>query len=110
MCTDNAISSFGKYCLFQCTCNEEGYKLTEEFLSLLPLNNDLEEGCEIIKILLEEVIGDNPMLINERIKPHLNQVFIRVQKMRLEDEDFLDTEGLGLLVMAFPTLNRNMDL
>jgi len=109
MCTDNAISSFGKYCLFQCEPNEEGFKLTEEFLSLLPLNNDLEEGCEITKKLLEEIYSDNKIIMNDRIKPHLTQAFIRIQKMRLEDEEFLDVEGLGLLIMALPKLNIPFD-
>ncbi len=105
MCTDIAISALGKYCLFQCQPDENGLKLTEEFLNLLPLNNALEEGCEIVKVLLKEIYSENIMILNDKIKPFLTDTFNRVQKMRLEDEEFLDSEGLGLLILALPKLN-----
>lgn len=110
MCTDNAISALGKYCLFQCEANEYGLNLLREFIDLLPLNNDLEEGCEIVKILLKEIIKENPILTNNLIKQSITDCFNRIQKMRLEDEEFLDSEGLGLLIIALPKLNIKFTL
>ena len=77
----------------------------EEFLDFIPLNNDLEEGCEIVKVILKEVINENQMLMNQTIFPILQKTVQKIQKLRLEEEEFLDTEGLAFLVIAYPKLN-----
>jgi hypothetical protein len=94
---DNAVGALGKVIYFQSE-SEKGIILANHFLSLLPVKNDLEESGAIIKLLLNETLNKNPILVNDTVLPQVINAVKRTNEFRKEEE-ILDNEGLALLVM-----------
>jgi hypothetical protein len=107
-CTfDNAVGALGKAIYYQTEANEKGYVLASQFLSLLPVKNDLEESENIVKLLLQELLNNNPILNEPNVMKEVKEAIKRINEYRTKEEEILDTEGLALLVTVVQTLGLN---
>ena len=100
-CTDNAVSTLGKICLFQLTMdNQESLSVMEKFLSLMPIHHDPTEAQTLNKIFIEQIGAKNPNLIqNSAMEPILKSILLKMNEfVRMKPEsEILDEEGKGLL-------------
>lgn len=102
-CFDNAISSLGKILYFKTQNSDEGLKLAERFLLMLPLKSDLEESDSTLKLLCNQFINCHPLINNkknyETIKLILNKTEKLDKKHKEENnESFLSKETIDLLL------------
>jgi hypothetical protein len=95
---DNAIGALGKVIYFQSEL-DKGTVLAGQFLSLLPVKNDLEESEAIVKLLLNETLNKNPVLVNDTVLPQVINAVKRINEFRQKEEEILDEEGLALLLI-----------
>jgi hypothetical protein len=93
---DNGVSAYGKYVLSHCQADQKGLEMISQFLSLLPLKNDLDEAEDITKLLLQQISNQHPLLVNEIALPKIKDALIRTNEFRKSEEEFFinDEEAL----------------
>ena len=100
-CTDNAVSTLGKICLFQLDMdNQESLSIMEKFLSLMPIHHDPTEAQALNKIFIEQIGAKNKNLVdNAAMGPILKNILLKMNEfVRMKPEsEILDEEGKGLL-------------
>jgi hypothetical protein len=104
---DNAVSALGKVIYYQTKVDEKGCQLASQFLSLLPVKFDLEESESIVKLLLQELMNNNPILLEQNVLKEVKEAIKRINEYRTKEEEILDDEGLTLLVTVAQTLGLN---
>jgi hypothetical protein len=97
---DNAVSSLGKYVYNQCNLDEKGYTLASQFISLLPLKYDIEEGTQVNKLFLQNIINQHQLLVNEKVLAKVKEAVLRMVEFKKVEPDCLDEEGLILFVQV----------
>ena len=53
---DNALGAMGKFIYFQCDNNAAGVTMASQFIKLLPLRGDLDEGKKVCHLLFEKIL------------------------------------------------------
>ena len=69
--------------------------MLKEFLNLLPLYSDSEEAQSIHKLLFDQIIGQNPVLVQAEIINDLKTCVARIVRIAKEKEELelLDDDG-----------------
>lgn len=99
-CTDNAVGTLGKICLFQLTMdNQDSVVLMNKFLSHMPLHHDSTEAKIMNRMLLEQINAKNQNLMSSDLTNSLKDILLKMNEfIRLKPElEILDTEGGNLL-------------
>jgi hypothetical protein len=106
---DNAISALGKYVMSHCQTDQKGFEMISQFLSLLPLKNDLDESEEITKLVLQQISNQHPLLVNDVTSPILKQALARTgEYIKTEEEFFIhDQEALTYFTQICKSLGIN---
>jgi hypothetical protein len=106
---DNAVSAFGKYVISHSQKDQKGLEMITQFLSLLPLKNDLDESEDITKLLLQQISNQHPLLVNEITLPKLKEALVRTNEYRKSEEDFFinDEEALAYFTQICNSLGIN---
>jgi ribosomal protein S13 len=96
---DNAIGALGKYVYKQSNNDAEGIALASEFIALLPLKNDFDEGEAVLRLFFENLLNQHPLLVNDSVLPKVKEAIQRIIEFRKEEE-ILDEEGLALFIQV----------
>jgi hypothetical protein len=106
---DNAISALGKYVISHCQTDQKGLEMISQFLSLLPLKNDLDESEDITKLLLQQIANQHPLLVNDVTSPKLKEALVRTNEFRKSEEEFFinDKEALTYFTQVCNSLGIN---
>jgi len=106
---DNAVSAFGKYVLSHGQNDQKGLEMISQFISLLPLKNDLDESEDITKLLLQHISNQHPLLVNEAILPKLKEALVRTNEFRKSEDEFFidDKEALTYFTQVCSSLGIN---
>lgn len=96
---DNAIGAMGKYIYFQSENNATGIGMASQFIQLLPLKADLDEGKNVCKLFFNKIGENHPFLINDTNTPLIKEAVKRIITLN-KKEHFLDEEIESLIVTA----------
>ena len=61
---DNAVSSMGKYVIYQCNVDQNSMNMGKQLIKLLPLKNDLDEGKTICEEFFTQLKNGNQLFVN----------------------------------------------
>lgn len=101
---DNAASTYGKIVLSHYSDRSDFNSLYAKYLDMLPLQNDIDESCNVTMSLLKSLHEGNPLLFNDGLLPSLKNAIQRINKFRLEG-DILEDEGVALMMLVCNKLN-----
>ena len=84
------IKTFGRYIYYQCISDDNGYKLTNEFLKLLPVVEDLVESKIICSEFFDQINEyENILILNDRNKEEAKEAIKRIIILN-SNEHFID--------------------
>ena len=92
---DNSIGALGKYLYYQSPTDENGLNMTMQFIKLLPLKHDLEEGKAVCKEFFTQIKQENKLIVNEQTIPLIKDAIKRISEHN-EKEHFLEEEEVAL--------------
>ena len=89
---DNAIGALGKFVAYQCEQDQQSAAMSKQFIKLLPLKHDLEEGKSICAEFFSYIKSNNPLIMSneniEEIKVTLNAIKeLNAEKSFLDEEE-----------------------
>ena len=96
---DNALGAMGKFIYFQCDNNAAGVTMASQFIKLLPLRGDLDEGKKVCHLLFEKINESHPLLVNDTNTPLLKDAIQRIIILN-KSENFLEEEIENLIIVA----------
>ena len=96
---DNALGAMGKFIYFQCDNNAAGVTMASQFIKLLPLRGDLDEGKKVCHLLFEKINESHPLLVNDTNTPLLKDAIQRIIILN-KSQNFLEEEIENLIMVA----------
>jgi len=98
---DNAVASYGKIILKHfVNSSADATTLILQYLSLLPLKNDLEESEKVTVALLRLMEQGHPLLTTENVLPRVKEAIKRINAFRTEEGEILENEGVALMCIV----------
>ena len=88
---DNAISSMGKYVIYQCAVDANSLNMGKQFIKLLPLKNDLDEGKAVCEEFFTQLKNGNQLLVNNDNMGEIKQTLSEIKALN-DDKKFLDDQ------------------
>ena len=82
---DSCISALGKYIFYKCENNNENINSASEFIKLIPLKYDKDENTKICNEFMEQIINNNPLILNDVNHPLAKEAILRIIEKRKED-------------------------
>lgn len=92
---DNAVSSMGKYIIYQCPNDANSLNMSKQFIKLLPLKYDDEEGKAVAKELFMQIKKNHPLIVNDNTLNELKQSLAEIKKLN-DEKKFLEEEETNL--------------
>ena len=90
---DNAVSSMGKYIIYQCNVDNNSLAMAKQFIKLLPLKNDIDEGKAVCEEFFAQLKNNNPILVNEGNMGEIKQSLADIKTLNDEKKFLEDQEN-----------------
>ena len=88
---DNAVSSMGKYIIYQCSVDNNSLAMAKQFIKLLPLKNDIDEGKAVCEEFFAQLKNNNPILVNEGNMGEIKQSLADIKALN-DEKKFLEDQ------------------
>ena len=96
---DNAVSSMGKYLIYQSNNDANSLNMCKQFIKLLPLKNDLDECKAVCEEFFNQIKNNNPLFVNDTNLPEIKQSLIDIKKLN-DEKKFLEEQENNLKEVA----------
>ena len=96
---DNAVSSMGKYLIYQCNNDANSLNMCKQFIKLLPLKNDLDECKAVCEEFFNQIKNNNPLFVNDTNLPEIKQSLIDIKNLN-DEKKFLEEQENNLKEVA----------
>lgn len=104
-CFDNAIASLGKVLYFKTQTTDEGSKLAERFLLMLPLKHDFEESNSSLALLCRHFLQNHPLIHDQRNFLQIKAIFNKAAELN-KDNDFITADTKILIDQALSAIGN----
>lgn len=101
---DNAVSGIGKIMYFKSSNDQQGVDLAKRYFDFLPLKHDLEESDSVVGLLYDQLAKQNPIILNEAVRPSVKGALLRIQEFD-QTEEFLSEANRSNLKDCIARLN-----
>ena len=92
---DNAVSSMGKYLIYQSNNDANTLNMCKQFIKLLPLKNDLDECKAVCEEFFNQIKNNNPLFVNDTNLPEVKQSIIDIKNLN-DEKKFLEEQESNL--------------
>ena len=96
---DNAVSSMGKYLIYQSNNDANALNMCKQFIKLLPLKNDLDECKAVCEEFFNQIKNSNPLFVNDTNLPEIKQSLIDIKNLN-DEKKFLEEQENNLKEVA----------
>ena len=96
---DNAVSSMGKYLIYQSNNDANALNMCKQFIKLLPLKNDLDECKAVCEEFFNQIKNNNPLFVNDTNLPEIKQSLIDIKNLN-DEKQFLEEQETNLKEVA----------
>lgn len=88
---DNAVSSMGKYVIYQCNVDQNSMSMGKQLIKLLPLKNDLDEGKTICEEFFTQLKNGNQLFVNNDNMAEIKQTLGEIKALD-DEKKFLEEQ------------------
>ena len=88
---DNAVGAMGKYLIYQCEVDSNSLNMSKQFIKLIPVKNDLEEGKAICEEFFNQIKANHPLIVNDANMAEVKQSIADIKKLN-DEKKFLEEQ------------------
>ena len=88
---DNAVSSMGKYVIYQCVVDNNSLNMAKQLIKLLPLKNDIDEGKTICEEFFTQLKNGNQLFVNNDNMAEIKQTLGEIKALN-DEKKFLEEQ------------------
>jgi hypothetical protein len=96
---DNAVGAMGKYLIYQCEVDSNSLNMSKQFIKLIPVKNDLEEGKAICEEFFNQIKANHPLIVNDANMAEVKQSIADIKKLN-DEKKFLEEQENSLKEVA----------